>query len=130
MARLNDPPYMSFPMKIAETGAAISGRSAHIREQIEQVLATNPGERVFRPDFGVGIMALVFEPNNTVLETVTKSRLTSSLADALKGEVDPKSLEIDVYAEEEKLFVNISYTLAAIGHTERHTIKIGGDDNG
>ncbi len=35
----------------------------HIREQIEQVLFTDPGERVFRPELGAGMRQLVFEPN-------------------------------------------------------------------
>ncbi len=36
----------------------------HIREQIEQVLFTDPGDRVFRPEFGAGVRRLVFEPNS------------------------------------------------------------------
>ena len=38
-------------------------RVRHIREQIEQVLFTDPGERVFRPEFGAGVRRLVFEPS-------------------------------------------------------------------
>lgn len=34
----------------------------HIRDLIEQILFTNPGERVNRPDFGAGILQLVFAP--------------------------------------------------------------------
>ena len=39
----------------------------HIRDLIEQVLFTSPGERVMRPDFGAGLLALVFEPNSVEL---------------------------------------------------------------
>jgi hypothetical protein len=48
----------------------------------------------------------------------------ASLAEALRGEVDPKSLDVDVRGEEEKLYVVISYTLAAIGYTETHEIQV------
>ena len=37
-------------------------RDDHLRDLIEQVLFTAPGERVMRPDFGSGLLALVFEP--------------------------------------------------------------------
>jgi hypothetical protein len=116
---------MSFPVRIGERGAATSDRNAHVREQIEQVLFTNPGERAFRPEFGVGIRALIFEPNNAVLWEITRKRLIASLSEALRGEVDPKSLEITVDGEEEKLLVVISYTLATIGHRERQEFLVG-----
>ena len=34
----------------------------HIRDLIEQILFTNPGERVNRPQFGAGIYQLLFAP--------------------------------------------------------------------
>lgn len=43
----------------------------HIRDLIEQVLFTAPGERVMRPDFGSGLLALTFEPNSTELAATT-----------------------------------------------------------
>ena len=43
---------------------AATGGADHIRDLIEQVLFTSPGERVMRPDFGAGLLALVFEPNS------------------------------------------------------------------
>jgi hypothetical protein len=107
-----------------------------VREAIEQVLFTNPGERVYRPDFGAGIRALIFEPNTGALAEVTRKRMASALGEVLLGEVDPKTLEIDVRADPsgggEALLVTISYTLATIGQTERHEFLIGssGDCHG
>ncbi|MDY6943666.1 MAG: GPW/gp25 family protein [Pseudomonadota bacterium] len=126
MPRLSDPGYLAFPFRVKADGARTSGRAAHVREQIEQVLFTDPGERVFRPEFGIGVRSLVFEPNNSPLWEVTKKRLLASLAEALHGEVDPRTLVLDVYGEEEKLFVVISYTLAAIGHQESHRFEVTG----
>lgn len=119
MSRLNNQNYMSFPLSIGAAGAATSTRQDHVREQIEQVLFTAPGERWFRPEFGIGVRALVFEPNNHPLWEVTKKRLFSSLSEALAGEVSPNSLQVDVSGEDEKLLVNISYQLATINHTEQ-----------
>ena len=130
MARLTAPIYLSFPFRVDAGGPRVSERSRHVREQIEQVLFTIPGERVFRPEFGAGIRTLVFEPNTSPLWEVTRKRLIASLAEALKGEVDPRTLEVEVEGEGEKLVVVISYTLATLGHTERHRIPVGSGGGG
>ena len=123
--QLNNPDFMKFPLQIGANGAAVSDRRGHIREQIEQVLFTNPGERWFRPEFGVGIRALVFEPNSTALGELVRKRLQASLNVALQGEVDPKTLEIEVSSVEdnpERLLIEVSYMLATIGHRESHSL--------
>jgi hypothetical protein len=124
MATLPSPRYLAFPFRIVGGKAVTADRAEHVRQQIEQVLFTNPGERVFRPEFGAGVQALVFEPNDSALAIVTQKRLMSTLAEALKGEVDPRSLSAEVIAEDEKLYVVISYALATLGHTERQKILI------
>lgn len=126
MTLLNNPAYMSFPLRIGAHGAAVSSRNAHVREQIEQVLFTNPGERVFRAEFGVGVKRLIFEPNSSALWEIVRQRLVASLAEALRGEVDPKTLEVSVEGREEQLLIVVTYTLAAIGHTERQELLVGG----
>jgi uncharacterized protein len=124
MQRLNDPPYLAFPFRITGSGAKNSNRTRHVRDQIEQVLFTNPKERVFRPEFGAGIRKLIFEPNASALWELTRKRLMASLAEALKGEVDPRSLEVKVRGEGEKLIVEIAYNLATIGHSEHHEFVV------
>ena len=90
------------------------------------MLFTDPGERVVHPEFGVGVRALLFEPNAPALKEITRKRLTASLADTLRGEVDPRTLEIDVDQQDERLLVRISYTLAALGLQESHTSDVTG----
>ena len=80
---------------------------------------------MFRPEFSVGVRRLVFEPNNAALRNTTLKRLNASLAEALHGEVDPRTLEIDVSNEDEKLIIHISYVLAAINRQESHTFALG-----
>lgn len=130
MYRLPDPPYLRFPFGAERpdgAGApAMSRRVAHVREQIEQVLFTNPGERVFRPEFGGGLKRLVFEPNNSVLWETTRKRLASTLAETLQGEVDPKTIEVEVIGETERLAIRVSYVLATIGYREVHGFPISG----
>lgn len=124
MAGLIEAQYLKFPFTVDMNGSKTSDRSAHVREQIEQVLFTSPKERVFRPDFGVGVRRLVFEPNNTVLRNSILKQLNTSLTEALYGEVDARTLKINVTSEDEKLIISISYILAAINSQESHIIKI------
>jgi phage baseplate assembly protein W len=125
MQRLSDPPYLAFPFRIGADGARTSNRVRHVREQIEQVLFTNPNERVFRPEFGAGVKKLIFEPNASALWEVTRKRLMASLSEALQGEVDPSTLTVDVRGQEEKLVIEIAYRLATIGQTEKHAFVVG-----
>lgn len=122
--RLVDPPYLAFPLRVGTAGPVLAERSAHIRHQIEQVLFTLPGERVFRPEFGAGVKALVFEPNDSPMWQVTRRRLLASLAEALQGEVDPRSLEVEVDGTDATLQIRVAYTLAAIGHRDSQTFTL------
>jgi len=124
--RLPNPSYMAFPFRITGEGASTSQRAAHVREQIEQVLFTSPGERVFRPEFGAGVQQLLFEPNASALWELTQRRLADSLAEVLQGEVDPQTLTIQVEGEGETLKLLVSYRLATINQWENHLFPLGG----
>jgi len=131
MPRLPKASYLKFPFRVEATGVATSTRSEHVREQIEQVLFTNQLERVFRPEFGAGVRQIIFEPNKQALWELLKKRLTSSLIEALQGEVDPRSLQVEVEGLDEltgmateKIYVLVRYELAAIGQQEEHLIPI------
>lgn len=130
MAILSESRYLKFPFRVGDDGPLTSTRSQHVREQIEQVLFTSPRERVFRPEFGVGIRRLVFEPNNAALWNITRKQLGASLVEALQGEVDPKTLAIDINHEDGKLIIDISYMLAAINRSESQQFTVGDQSSG
>ena len=50
----------------------------HIRDMIEQLIFTNPGERVNHPDFGSGLLQLIFAPNSPELAATLQFRCRSS----------------------------------------------------
>jgi phage baseplate assembly protein W len=118
--RLAQERYLAFPLRLGEAGADTCGRVAHVEQQVLQTLLTNPRERVFRPDFGAGLNAALFEPNGTSLATMTRERLSASLAEALSGEVDPRTLQVEVTQEGEELRVSVGYRLAALNVSEHH----------
>lgn len=118
---------MRFPFRITNQGSALSNKAQHVRQQIEQILFTNPHERWYRPEFGIGVKTLVFEPNNSALRDLVKQRLLTTLAESLKADVLPASLKVDVQGENEKLKIFISYEIAALQQVEKLAFTLGGE---
>ena len=58
---------------------ALTDDDDHIRDLIEQVLFTSPGERVNRPAFGSGLLKLVFEPNSDALAGITQLNVQAAI---------------------------------------------------
>lgn len=127
MRKLVETEYLAFPFRVGAGagGVEVSTLEAHVREQIEQVLFTDPQERIFRPEFGAGVRALVFEPNSSSVRRLAHQRLIASLREALLGEVDPKTLDLEVDGENETLTLLVSYRLAAIDRPARHAFSLG-----
>jgi uncharacterized protein len=67
----------------------------HIRDMIEQILFTSPGERVNRPTFGCGLLQLVFEPNRDTLAAATQASVQSSLQQWLADVIQVDSVEVE-----------------------------------
>jgi phage baseplate assembly protein W len=72
---------IDFPYGFDGTGrtATMPDPDGHIRDLIEQVLFTAPGERVMRPDFGSGLLALTFEPNSVAIAATTQALVQGAL---------------------------------------------------
>ena len=69
-----------YPFHVDDKGLTAGAESdAHVRDLIEQVLFTAPGERVMRPDFGSGLLGLVFEPNSSTLAATTQVLVQGAL---------------------------------------------------
>ena len=81
----------------------------HIRDMIEQFLFTRPGERVNRPDFGSGLMQLVFAPNSPELAATLQFAMQAGLQQWLGDLIDVQLLEVT--AEGPILRVNLTYQI-------------------
>ena len=79
---LSNGRHLAFPFRIGSDGrtAAPVGDAEHVRDELLQLLLTNPGERPFVVEFGGGVRKLVFEPASDVLRSVTKARITQALS--------------------------------------------------
>lgn len=81
----------------------------HIRDMIEQILFTAPGERVNRPDFGSGLMQLVFEPNRDELVITTQFTVQGALQHWLGDLIEVNN--VTVTNDDAELTVTIAYTV-------------------
>src|SRR5262245_18220972 len=87
--------FLDFPYHFDGLGrTATTGRDDHIRDLIEEVLLTAPGERVMRPDFGSGLLALVFEPNSTTLAATTQMLVQGALQQHLSHLIAVQGVEV------------------------------------
>jgi uncharacterized protein len=106
--------YLDFPLHLdGRRRTATTGEDDHIRDMILQVLFTNPGERVNRPDFGCGLKSLLFRPNSDVLATATQTLVKGSLQRWLQSEIQVEAVE--VRAEDARLEVTVAYSVRVTG---------------
>ena len=102
--------FLDFPYRFDGHGrTATTDRDDHIRDLIEQVLFTAPGERVMRPDFGSGLLALVFEPNSTTLAATTQVLVQGALQQHLGHLIAVQAVEVS--NDDAALRVDVRYTV-------------------
>lgn len=101
---------LAFPFQFDTKGrAATCDDDQHVRDLIEQLLFTLPGERVNRPSFGSGLLQLVFAPNGDVLAAAVQLSVQGLLQQHLSGLVVVEA--VDVTAQESTLTVTVRYVL-------------------
>jgi len=81
----------------------------HVEQLMKQVLFTNPGERINRPDFGCGIRRMVFAPNSTESASLAQVTIYQALEQWLRTLI--KVDEVEVTAQDEVLRIKIKYLL-------------------
>jgi len=100
--------HLNYPYRIDGRGAtAGSGDDDYLRDLIEQVLFTAPGERVNRPTFGSGVLRLVFEPGSAELATATEFVVQGALQQWLADLVEIQAVEVT--SEDATLRVAVRY---------------------
>lgn len=100
---------IAYPYQIDMRGrSSEAGDDQHLRDLIEQVLFTAPGERVMRPSFGSGINALVFSPAGDTLAAAVRSQVQGALEQWLGDRIRVKSVDAD--SDDGTLRVEVRYS--------------------
>lgn len=97
----------------------------HIRDMLELLLFTDPGERLNRPGFGSGLRQLVFAPNSpefaTALEYTVQAAIQRELGDVLTLE------GVSVTSEDASIHVIVDYLVVATGLPATADLRNGGE---
>lgn len=104
--------FVDLPYRADGTGRTATTESRHrrVRNLIEAVLFTAPGERVNRPDFGSGVYEMLFDANSQALETAADFLIRSAIQQHLAELVAIEQLTIG--RDEGRLTITLTYTLA------------------
>lgn len=113
---------IDFPFHFNRLGrSATTDDDDHIRDMIEQFLFTSPGERVNRPDFGSGLLQLVFAPNSPELAATVQFTIQAGLQRWLGDVIEVQAL--DVTSEEATLRIVVQYTVQRTGEPRTQTFE-------
>ena len=110
--------HLAFPVRIAPDGRTASRATVpeHVKDEVIQLLLTNPGERPFLPSFGGGLRRLVFEANSDYTAAVAKATIARAVGRWLDTRVELTAL--DVENRENTLSVGLQYRVIATGEEE------------
>ena len=101
---------VDFPYRLDNRGrTADATLENHIRDLIEQIIFTTPGERVNRPDFGSGLMRLVFEPASDELAATTQFLIEGALQQYAGDLIQVDAVE--VRGEDATLHITVQYVI-------------------
>ncbi len=107
---------VAFPFRVGGRGrTATADGDEHIRQMLEQLIFTNPGERVNRPNFGSGVLQLIFAPNSPELAGTLQFTLKAAVLHWLGDLVEVQELEVT--SDDATLTVNLQYVVRRTGET-------------
>lgn len=109
----------------ARDRTAETSEEAHIRDLIEHILFTSPGERVNRPDFGAGIYQLVFGAASPEVAAIAEFMIRGALQQYLGQRITVQ--DISAEAVDATLTLTIGYTILRSGALSTATFSLGGD---
>ncbi len=116
---------LDYPYRIDGRGrTAETDGDEHVRDLIEQLLFTVPGERVNRPDFGCGLLQLVFEPNSVELAAAMQFTVAAALQQWL-GDILMVS-NVGVESVDSTLRVTVQYVVTRTQQERVATFSRGG----
>jgi phage baseplate assembly protein W len=93
--------FLVHPFRLrAQGGVAVTDDpDRHLRDKVEAVLFTSPGERVNAPTFGAGIARAVFEPLSELSLAALEFRVSQALQNDLGDEIIVDG--VDLVAEDD-----------------------------
>lgn len=102
---------------------AVTTDDDHVRDLIELLLLTGPGERVNRPGFGAGLQQLVFAGNSPELAATVQFMVQGGLQQYLSDLIEVNTVEVN--AIESRLDVRVDYIVRRTQQRRTTTVTAG-----
>ena len=94
-----------------------------VRQMLEVILRTAPGEQLMRPAFGAGLETLINTPNTLT----TRARAQEAVVNAVRA-YEPRVIldrvDVDVGADPREMVVTLSYRLTLTGDPGQITARV------
>jgi hypothetical protein len=105
---------IDFPFHFNQRGqtatlTGVAGEDEHIRDMLEQLIFTSPGERVNRPDFGSGVLQLIFAPNSPELAATLQFTMQAAIQRWLGDVLDLQALAVE--SNDAKITIDVQYVV-------------------
>jgi uncharacterized protein len=116
---------LAFPYQLDVRGEMATAEPGdHVRQMLEQLLFTRPGERVNRPDFGCGLLDLVFGPSTPEVAAALEVTVGAAVQRWLGDVIELTAL--DVSAQDSAITVKLTYRVLATGEIASATVASPG----
>lgn len=124
---------ISFPFRISSQGGVVMtttdyNNPTHIEESIKQILGTNYLERVMQPEVYSRVSSSLFEPDDSSLINLLKTRIVEDL-ERLDSRITIEEGGVEVYSEEVEgvtiLYVNLTYQIISYETTFTTKVEVG-----
>lgn len=107
---------IAYPLQFDARGRTAAADDArHVRDLIEQLLFTAPGERVMRPTLGSGLLQMVFAPASDALASTLRASTQAALQQWLGDRLTVD--DVTAVTDEATLRVEVRYRLLLTGES-------------
>lgn len=113
------------PTPLGQSAAWLHGSSSHVRDCLELLILTGPGERVMRPTYGSQARELVFVAGNGPAAVALEAALQATITRELGHLLELLALQVEEDATAAALLIELTYAVRASGQTERLSLRVG-----
>jgi len=115
---------IAFPYRFDAHGrTADTTGEQRIRELLEQILFTAPGERVHRADFGSGLLRILFAGNSPETAHATQAIVHGAVQQWLGDQILVEAIEVE--SVDNLMTVKLSYRVKKSGERRQMTLERG-----
>jgi phage baseplate assembly protein W len=113
------------PTPLGQTRAFPYGSPEHVRDCLELLIMTGPGERVMRPTFGSPIREMLFAAGNGPVAVALEAALEAAVTQELGHLLTLHELNVDFDESAAALQIELTYEVKATGKAVNLSLSKG-----